>query len=166
MLLALLVGTGLMAGCNTPQGPRPGPAPAPGTAPSPGAPAAEVPGVIAAPGSTAQPRPRPASPTLALLRQSERSAEGGDLDAAIAYVERAIRLDARDASLWLRLARLQLAADRPARAEQLAHKALALSGEQRSRQREAWLVVADAREAQGDAERAAEIRARWGVYRG
>ena len=106
------------------------------------------------------------APTLALLRQSERSAEDGDLEEAIAYVERAIRLNSRDPALWLRLARLQLAADRPATAEQLAHKAVALSGSQGSERREAWLMVADALEAQGDDEGAARIRAQWRTYRG
>jgi tetratricopeptide (TPR) repeat protein len=106
------------------------------------------------------------APTLALLRQSERSADDGDLDAAIAYVERAIRLDPRDATLWLRLARLQLAAQRPTTAEQLAHKAIALAGSQADHKRQGWLLVADALEAQGDDQGAAEVRAQWRTYRG
>lgn len=106
------------------------------------------------------------APTLALLRQSERSADSGDLAGAIAYVERAIRLNSRDAELWLRLARLQLAAERPGRAEQLAQKAIALAGDASDQERAGWLVVADALEAQGDPEAAARIRARWRTYRG
>lgn len=105
-------------------------------------------------------------PTLALLRQSERSAEGGDLEGAIAYVERAIRLDSRDVDLWLRLARLQLSANRPTTAEQLAHKAIAMSRNQREHERRGWLLLAEAREAQGDAAGAAQIRERWIIYRG
>jgi len=106
------------------------------------------------------------TPTLALLRQSERSADSGDLAGAIAYVERAIRLNSRHAELWLRLARLQLAAERPERAEQLAQKAIALAGDASDEQRAGWLVVADALEAQGDQEAAARIRTRWRTYRG
>jgi hypothetical protein len=106
------------------------------------------------------------APTLALLRQSERSSEDGDLPGAIAYVERAIRLNSRDAALWLRLARLQLAAQRPATAEQLAHKAIALAGSQEEEKRQGWLLVADALQAQGDDEAAARIRAQWRTYRG
>ena len=109
--------------------------------------------------------PDPSAPTLALLRQSQRSADDGDLDSAIAYVERAIRLDSRNPELWLRLARLQLAAKRPGTAEQLAHKAIALA-EEDAQERQAWLLVADAREAQGDDDEAARIRARWRTYRG
>lgn len=106
------------------------------------------------------------APTLALLRQSERSADDGDLAGAIAYVERAIRLNSRDSALWLRLARLQLAANRPAVAEQLAHKAIALADSEGPQRREGWLLVADALEAQGDDEAAATIRARWRTYPG
>ncbi len=146
----------LLVGCAaTPSSPRPPavpPVPPSDTAPeSPPAPASAGPST--------------ASPTLALLRQSERSADGGDLGSAIAYVERAIRLDPRDGSLWLRLGRLQLAANRPDVAEQMAQKAIALAAN-RSAQRDGWLLVADAREARGDAEAAAEIRARWRTFRG
>lgn len=118
------------------------------------------------PAASAPARSDASAPTLALLRQSERSAESGDLAGAIAYVERAIRLNSRDAELWLRLARLQLAAERPERAEQLAQKAIALAGNASDEQRAGWLVVADALEAQGDRDAAARIRARWRTYRG
>jgi predicted Zn-dependent protease len=110
--------------------------------------------------------PEAEGPTLALLRESERSAEGGDVEQAIAFVERAIRLDSRDVSLWLRLARLQLTAQRPAVAEQLAQRAIAMARDQRDYERQGWLLVAEAREAQGDPEGAERIRDRWQTYRG
>lgn len=106
------------------------------------------------------------APTVALLRQSERSADGGDLAGAIAYVERAIRLNSRDAELWLRLAGLQLRAGEPATAEQLAQKAIALAGDRDDHRRRGWLLVADAREAQGDEAGARSIRERWRTFRG
>lgn len=163
-VLTIVLVAVLAAGCAAKYPPSGQPLP-PATQPGPEAPGA-MPG--AEPGAT--PREHPAedarAPTLALLRQSERSADDGDLDSAIAYVERAIRLNSRDPALWLRLARLQLAADRPAAAEQLAHKALALTASDDTRQREAWLLVADALEAQGDDEAAETIRARWRTYRG
>jgi predicted Zn-dependent protease len=124
-------------------------------------PAAEPPAAPSA-ATTANPQ----VPTLALLQQSQRSADSGDLDSAIAYVERAIRLSPRDAALWLQLARLQLGANRPGRAEQTAQKALSLAGRQRELERDSWLVIADAREAQGDQDGAAKIRAEWRTYRG
>lgn len=167
-LLAAVLIASLVAGCAT--------APPPGRQPPIGDESAEPsegPSETPAPESeppddTAPARPAPdaRAPTLALLRQSERSADDGDLSGAIAYVERAIRLNSRDPELWLRLARLQLAADHPATAEQLAHKAVALSGSRSVERRQAWLVVADALEAQGDDEAAERIRAQWRTYRG
>jgi cytochrome c-type biogenesis protein CcmH/NrfG len=110
--------------------------------------------------------PNYAVPTLALLQQSQRAVGEGNLDEAIAYVERAIRMNPRDPELWLRLAELQLSADHPASAAQVARKAIALSGSGTEVQRKAWLVVADSRERQGDAEGAARIRTQWRTYRG
>lgn len=105
------------------------------------------------------------APTLALLQQSARARDSGDLESAIGYVERAIRLDPRDADLWLELAGLQLAAGRAPAAEQLAHKAIALAADGGT-QRRGWLLAADAVEAQGDSAEAERIRARWRTYRG
>ncbi len=150
-----MLAAGLLAGCAGTRTPPGQPAP-PGAQPPQPTPEQSPP-------EPTEPR---GAPTLALLQQSERSAHDGDLESAIAYVERAIRLDSRDAALWLRLARLQLAADRPATAEQLAHKAIALAGDEERQQREGWLLVADALEAQGDDDAAASIRARWRTYRG
>lgn len=104
--------------------------------------------------------------TLALLEQSERAASAGDADAAVAYVERAIRLNPRSAELWLKLARLQLANEDPEAAVQFANKAISLAGDRLDWVRDAWLVIADARAAQGDAGAAREIRERWRGYRG
>ena len=105
-------------------------------------------------------------PTLALLQQTQRAVDEGNLDEAIAYVERAIRMSPRDPQLWLRLAELQLSADHPASAAQVARKAITLAGSETEVQRKAWLVVADARERQGDTKEAARIRSKWRTYRG
>jgi tetratricopeptide (TPR) repeat protein len=155
LLLLTLLGMSLAAGCVST------PPPADGSAGPPVVDAGEP-----APDTADMPQADARAPTLALLRQSERSADSGDLAGAIAYVERAIRLSPRDADLWLRLARLQLAAERPASAEQLAQKAIALAGSATDQQRSGWLLVADAREAQGDDAAAARIRARWRTFRG
>jgi predicted Zn-dependent protease len=157
-ILLLLVAALALGGCATTYPPPRDDTPAP-EVPRPEQPDADEPEVVP------ERRPDPSAPTLALVRQSERSAEDGDLDGAIAYVERAIRLDSRNSQLWLRLARLQLAAERPGTAEQLAHKAIALADDD-AEERQGWLLVADALEAQGDDEEAARIRARWRTYRG
>jgi tetratricopeptide (TPR) repeat protein len=165
---ALIAAAALLAGCAATYPPSPAPAPPPPRAPQP----TPLPGPVPAPDQEPAPEPAPAArpdadgPTLALLQQSERSADSGDIEQAIAYVERAIRLDSRDVDLWLRLARLQLRAERPAAAEQIAQRAIALARDQHDRERQGWLLVADAREAQGDREGAARIRDRWMTYRG
>jgi tetratricopeptide (TPR) repeat protein len=104
--------------------------------------------------------------TLALLRQSDRAESSGETEEAVSYVERAIRLNPRQADLWLRLAELQLIREDPAAAVQFANKAITLAGERLDWVRDAWLVIADARAAQGDAAAAQEIRERWQTYRG
>lgn len=160
----------LLTGCAGSRPPTPTPAPAPESpqerAGEPRERGDDPPPVTEPqPDPQAREQPRAPSPSLALLQQSERSAEHGDLDSAIAYVERAIRLEPRNASLWLRLGRLKLTAERPAAAEQMAQKALALAADDDA-ERRAWLLMADVREAQGDTEAAARIRARWRTYRG
>lgn len=104
--------------------------------------------------------------TLALLKQSDRAESSGETEEAVAYVERAIRLNPRQADLWLRLAELQLVREDPAAAVQFANKAIALAGRRMDWVREAWLVIADARAAQGDSAAALQIRERWQTYRG
>ncbi len=107
-----------------------------------------------------------ATATLALLQQSERAASGGSLAEAIAYLERAIRIEPRRADLWVQLAQLEIANQQPTAAIQYANKALALAGTRTDWQRDAWLVIADAKAAQGDLEDASRIRERWRSYRG
>jgi len=90
----------------------------------------------------------------------------GDLDEAIATLERAIRLSPRDPELWLARADLSLAAGDAAAAVQFARKGLALAGDRQPLLRRAWLTIADAEAARGNAEAAAAIRERWGRFRG
>ena len=104
--------------------------------------------------------------TLALLQQSERAAANGATSDALAYAERAVRLDPLRADLWTRMAELVLAQGDAPRAIQYANKALSLAGRRTDWHRDAWLVIAAAREQQGDAAAAAEIRSRWQTYRG
>lgn len=106
------------------------------------------------------------SATLALLQQSERAASSGSLAEAIAYLERAIRIEPRRADLWVQLAQLEVANQQPTAAIQYANKALALAGTRTDWQRDAWLVIADAKAAQGEIEDATKIRERWRSYRG
>jgi len=90
----------------------------------------------------------------------------GDLEDAIATLERAIRLSPRDAELWLTRADLALAAGDAGGALQFARKGLGLAGDRQPLVRRAWLTIADAEAARGNGEAAAAIRERWGVFRG
>jgi predicted Zn-dependent protease len=111
--------------------------------------------------------PRPADPaTAALLTRSDSALQAGNTGEAIAYAERAMRLRPNDPLLWMRLAELHLAANEPVAAEQLARRAVSLSGSSMSLARRAWLLVADARQAQGDKPEAQRIRAEWQIGRG
>lgn len=120
----------------------------------------------AAPAVPTAPKPDTHSATLALLQQSQQAEGTGSLNEAIAYTERAIRISPRQADLWNRLASLELANGQPASAIQYANKALTLAGTRSDWQRQAWLIIADAKDAQGNHAEAADIRERWQTYRG
>lgn len=104
--------------------------------------------------------------TVALVQQSDRAMAAGNADEAVAFLERAIRLDPRRAELWLHLAELHLARGDTEAAVQFANKTISLAGERTDWVREAWMVIANARAAQGDTKAADDIRAHWGTYRG
>lgn len=111
------------------------------------------------------PRSDASQATLALLRNSRQAASNGDRSTAIAYVERAIRLEPRRPALWLELGRLQLP-EAPAAAERYARKALALTGDNPLLARDAWLLIAEAKAEAGDAAGAAQIRQRYRTFKG
>lgn len=158
----LLLNLLLVVGCSTPSVP----VPAPETAAEAAADAA-TPGQLEAAVPPAAPaRPSPDNATLALLNQSDRAALNGDLDEALSYAERAVRIDPRRADLWTRLAELELRSGDAATAIRYAQKALSLAAGSPGLTRDAWLVIADAKEATGAADEAADIRQRWQTARG
>lgn len=117
------------------------------------------------PRSAEDPRSDASQATLALLRESDKAKARGETAAATAYVERAIRLEPRRADLWIELARLALP-EKAVAAERYARKALSLAGDRADLTRDAWLVIADAKEAKGDKLEAIAIRDRYRTYRG
>lgn len=156
-LPALLFAALLAAGCAT-STPPPGQTPSPAEPAGTPTPSGEHPPGTAAPSSDAA--------TLALLEQSERAAKNGALDEALSYAERAVRIEPRRADLWTRLASLELADGNPTTAIQYANKALVLAADRPDWQRDAWLVIADAKDALGQTEEAEAIRRRWRTARG
>ena len=113
---------------------------------------------------------RPASPAtggqppavVALLDRAEQQANTGDLDAAAVTLERALRIDPRNAILWHHLATVRLAEGEAGEAEQLAAKSNSLAAGNHSLQAKNWELIAQARHYRGDPSgaRAAEQRAR------
>ncbi len=120
----------LMAGCSSaPTGPtQPDPRPAPGI------PDADSGAVVSPPGPER-------SLTLALLDQANAARLHGDHDAAIATLERAIRIDPGAAELWLLLSQINLEAGDAEAAEQLARKALQFAGKRAHLEQQAWSLI-------------------------
>ena len=115
-------------------------------------------------------QPQPARPAVtrsspavvALLGQAENQANSGDLEAAAASLERAIRIEPRNPLLWYHLATVRLAQQEAGLAEQLAVKSNSLAAGNRLQQSRNWRLIARARQVLGDGAgaRAAERRAR------
>jgi len=109
---------------------------------------------------------RSTAATATLLAAAHDAAELSDHDSAIAYLERAVRIEPRNAELWIALSDAHLAAANLAAATQHARKAIALAGADERLVRQAWLQLADIREAQGNLSEARAIRRRYQSMRG
>lgn len=146
------------AGAPFPQGEEPSAA----ITPPPGVQAqtSPVPGGEAAPGTdipaAAPPAPLPPASgnraVMALLDRAQADAGGGRPDAASASLERALRIEPRNARLWHELAQLRLAQGQYAQAISLAQKSNSFAGAQRQLQALNWRVIGQARIAQGNAD--------------
>lgn len=117
-----------------------------------------------------QPEPTAEEPksevSVALLDTAGQLAATGRTAEAVETLERAIRIEPRRGDLWLRLARLQFNAGQFTQAEQNARKGLLFLLPGGEEARDAWLLIAAAREALGHTDEARSIRERWGVFRG
>ncbi len=113
--------------------------------------------------SVPTPKPSARNPAVVALETSaDRQRRAGDLDGAVASLERALRVDSRDPLLWHQLARLRLTQGRYGMAADLAAKSNALAGTNRELKRENWSLIAEARRAEGDSAgaRAATMKVR------
>ena len=81
-------------------------------------------------------------------------------------LERAIRIDPREALLWIRLSRAHLVQGHTQAASQHARKAIALAGSDAVKTGQAWLQMADVLEAQGERQQAASLRRRYARFAG
>jgi tetratricopeptide (TPR) repeat protein len=99
---------------------------------------------------------------VALLDQADDYHRSGDTGNEAAAIERALRIDPKNAQLWARLAMVRFDQGRPEQAEQLALKSNVLAAGDRSLQARNWRLVARARWSRNDGvgARAAEQKAR------
>ncbi len=88
---------------------------------------------------------------VSLLQQADSLAASGQLDRAAASVERGLRIAPKDASLWQKLARIRLEQGKYHQAESMAKKSIALARGRPGMIADNWKLIAEARQARGDA---------------
>ena len=121
----------MIAGCAT--APEPEPVPAPESAARPAAPSENV--------------------AIAGLMQSARAdTAAGRLTNAAATLERALRIEPRNPRLWQELARVRLKQGEYVQAESVAARSNSWAGSDNTLRAENWRLIAQAREARGDAD--------------
>ena len=128
------------------------------------------PAVVARPEAKPHPVPRPAGqpkassaqsallapPAMALLDQAGEQADQGDLDGAVATLERAIRIQPKNPRLWHRMGELRLYQEKPLLAIDLAKKSLSLAQGDKKIIQGNWALIAEAKKRMGDPAGAAE----------
>ena len=107
-----------------------------------------------------RPGPETGKAVLALLSKSRQSSKKGELSTAESHLERALRIEPRNPTLWLYMAKLRLYAAKSKEAISLAKKALALSSSlptrdsRRSLQADCWRVIAHSHQKMGNLKQA------------
>lgn len=135
----VIIVSAVLAGCATAPGPEP-----------------DLPPVQ--PPETA-PAPRSENVAIAGLMESARTdAAAGRLANAAATLERALRIEPRNPRLWQELARVRLKQGQYAQAESVAARSNSWAGSDNALRAENWRLIAEAREARGDAEGARQAR--------
>jgi tetratricopeptide (TPR) repeat protein len=125
----------LVSACASSPGPEPGSPPSPFPAPYPGLP------------------PHAETPAIASLMEGARTetAAGRPANAA-ASLERALRIEPRNPRLWQELSRVRLRQRDYVQAESCAARSNSWAGSDDALRAENWRLIAQAREARGDAE--------------
>lgn len=96
----------------------------------------------------------------ALVLSANQNTQAGDLDSAAVSIERAIRIEPRNAVLFYKLAVLRIKQSKPRLAEDLAKKSALLASDDNTLKKQSWLLIAYAREMQRDFAGAKEARAK------
>jgi len=130
LVLSLVV---LLAGCATSPGPStPIPAPTPEPA--------------------AKPVPSENVAIAGLMQSARNDVAAGRLANAAASIERALRIEPRNPRLWRELALVRLKQGDYAQAESVAARSNSFAGNDSTLRAENWRLIAQAREARGDAD--------------
>jgi len=109
----------------------------------------------------APPVPPGSTAVVALLEDAEQQSGSGRLDTAAVSLERALRIEPRNAQVWYRLAQVRMRQGKLDQAEGLATKSMVLAGDDRRLRADNWRLVAHIRQRRGDHEgaRAADAKA-------
>jgi len=156
--LALVVTATLLTGCQSLFGPpvsRPSGPPSQG--PGSAQPSPQTPTPPAQPSVPVPTPPAPSTPkefhlsaaSQALVKQGRTQSLKGEYPAAIATLERAIRIEPDNPLVWLELGQVQLSAKNPQQAENMARKAIALATGNPAVQANGWRLVGDAYRSRG-----------------
>ncbi|MFI3187865.1 MAG: tetratricopeptide repeat protein [Methylococcaceae bacterium] len=94
----------------------------------------------------------------ALVSAANQNSQAGDLESAAASIERAIRIEPRNANLYYKLALVRLKQAKPRLAEDLAKKSALLAATDNTLKRNCWLLIAHTRELQQDFSGAKEAK--------
>jgi predicted Zn-dependent protease len=92
------------------------------------------------------------------MESARADAAAGKLSTAAASIERALRIEPRNPRLWQELARVRLQQAQFVQAEQMAARSNSYSGSDNAVRAENWRLIAQAREARGDADGARAAR--------
>jgi predicted Zn-dependent protease len=103
----------------------------------------------------------PLSPVVSnLVVAANKNSAKGEIDSATTTIERAIRIEPRNATLFYKLAVLRLKQSKPRLAEDLAKKSALLASNDTALKKHSWLLIAKAREMQKNLQGAKEAKAK------
>jgi Tfp pilus assembly protein PilF len=118
---------------------------------------ASSPGSSPAPAPTPEPAAKPAAASenvavAGLIQNARTDVAAGRLSNAAASIERALRIEPRNPRLWRELALVRLKQGEYAQAESVAARSNSWAGTDNTLRAENWRLIAQAREARGDAD--------------
>lgn len=93
----------------------------------------------------------PQTPAVdSLVLAANENSQSGNYDSAVSSIERAIRIEPRNAGLYYKLAVLRLNQSKPRLAEDIARKAALMAADDSKLKKHCWLLIANAREQQSN----------------